>query len=113
FTRRRLDVGRRVLERSTAEVHVRRGRTEPEAAHLRSAVADRADQLRRRRPLPRPVLLDAQHRGRLEGQPLHDGNVPGPPCAEVRLQGARAGDEERARHALADGQTLTPYFTLA
>src|SRR6185503_8958749 len=64
-------------------------------------VAHRADQLRRGRTLPGAVLLDAQHRGRFEGQPLHDRNVSGAAGPEVHLQGPWTGDEEGAGHGLA------------
>ena len=51
------------------------------------AIARDPDELRRRRPPAGPVVRRAQHRDRLEGQPLHDRNLPGTPAAEVRVQG--------------------------
>ena len=53
--------------------------------------------VRRRRPPAGPVLRRAQHRDRLEGQPLHDRNLRGQAPPEVRVQGPRAGDQARTR----------------
>ena len=69
---------------------------------LRSAVAHRAHQLRRRRTAARSVLRGPQHRGRLEGQSLHDRNVSRPAAAEVRVQGPRTGDQAEPGHRVAD-----------
>ena len=56
----------------------------PAARHARGA-----DQLRRRRTAAGTVLRAAQHRGGLEGQSLHDGDLRGKAGAAVRLQGLR------------------------
>ena len=103
LARRRLDVGHRVLEGSAAEVHLPRRRratrrsTSSTASRCRSLTSfgDGGRQ-------PGPVLRGAQHRDRLEGQPLHDGNLPGPPRAEVRRQGSRAGAAQGHGRRLAD-----------
>src|SRR5262249_31181444 len=58
-------------------------------------------QLRRRRPSARAVLCCPQHRDRLEGEHLHDGNLRGASAAEVRLQGNRSSSEGAGR-GLAD-----------
>ena len=82
---RRIHMGRGLLERPRAEVSVCGRRPQSARPHLRSQVDDGADQLRNRWPLPRPVLLVAQHRGRFERQYLYDRNVSGPPRAEVHV----------------------------
>ena len=95
--RRRLGVGHRVLEGSAAEVPVPRGRQEREGLHHAARHARDPHELRRRRPSAGTVLRRAQHRDRLEGQPLHDGDLPGPPAAEVRVQGRAEGAQGPGR----------------
>ena len=53
---------------------------------------------------PAQCYSHAQHRDRLEGQPLHDRNLSGAPRAAVHLQRNRTGAREAARRALARGQ---------
>jgi hypothetical protein len=67
-----------------------------ERPHLRhrSAVARAAHQLRRGRTPAGDVHGRAQHRGRLEGQHLHDRDVHRKAPAEVRLQGMVALDKK-------------------
>ena len=106
---RRLGVGHRLLEGRGAEVLLSRRRRQREDPRLRSPVADRAHQLRRRRPPARPVLRGAQHRHRLEGQRLHDRDVSRPAFAKVCLQGSRPRDQAQPGHGVADedGHSLT------
>ena len=75
---------RRIRSRSTSSW--------PTAPTSKIHVFDRetmtSSQLRRRRPPARPVLRRPQHRDRLEGQHLHDGNLRGQARAEVPEQRA-------------------------
>ena len=111
LARRRVGVGRRLLEGSAAEVHLscRTAATRRSGSSIAQSLQE-VLQLRRGRPLPGPVLLDAQHRDRLEGQPLHDGNLPGPSRAEVRLQGHRHGAAQGHGRRLADVDQPTERF---
>ena len=70
-------------------------------SRLRPQDDDRALQLRLRRPPAGHVPRRAQHRRRLEGQHLHDGNLHRQAPAEVRLQGPRRGAEEQQGSGLA------------
>ena len=73
---------------------------------VRPRIAHRADRVRRRRAPARPVLRGPQHRRRLEGQPLHDGNLRGQARAAVHQQGRRARDDGKPGHALAEGDQI-------
>ena len=70
-----------------AEVPLHGRRRERARSRVRPRVDDRALQLRLRRPPARHVPGRAQHRHRLEGQHLHDGNLHRQAPAEVRAQG--------------------------
>src|SRR5437879_5336903 len=98
---RRLGLGRRLLARSAAALPLHGRRPQPESAHHRARDAGGADQLRRRRPPARPVLRRAQHRHRLERQPLHDRDLRGQAPAEIRLQRRRPGAPRQPGRALA------------
>ena len=100
--RRRIGVGHRVLEGPGAEVFLSGRRRQREDSRLRSCLADRAHQLRRRRPSAGAVLRRAQHRHRLEGQRLHDRDVPRTAFAKVCLQGSRTRDQAQSGHGMAD-----------
>ena len=82
-------------------IPLRRRRPQSEGAHLRSPVDGGAHQLRQGRPLPWRVVFTAQHRDRLEGQPLYGGDVSGAPPAALPLQRARARAREAAGRSVA------------
>ena len=94
---RRIGVGRRVLEGSAADLHLHGRRTEPAGSRHPARHARGADGVRRRRALSRAVLRRPQHRDRLEGQPVHDGNLRRQAPAEVRLPGRRRRAEVPGR----------------
>ena len=100
--RRRLGVGHRLLEGCAAEVLLPGRRRQRQDPRVRPRIAHRAHGVRRRRAPARPVLRGPQHRGRLEGQPLHDGNLRGQARAAVPEQRGRAGDDGQPGHALAE-----------
>ena len=97
-------MGRRVLARSRAEVHVRGGRQEHEGLRDGPAEPRGADQLRRWRPAAGAVLRGPQHRHRLAGQHLHDRDLRREARPEIRLQGNGTRDRNASGSSLADGE---------
>ena len=91
-----------------AAVHLRERWRQRKGPHRRSRDAHSPDELRRRRAAARTVLRRAQHRHRLQGQPVHDRDVRRQTPAEIRLQGARTDHACAAGHPVASqAQVIT------
>ncbi len=63
--------------------------------------------LRQRRASARRMVRAAQHRDRLQGQHLYDGDLSRPARAEVHLQGHRGRDRAERRRAVAGRQEVS------
>src|SRR5439155_2930186 len=86
YAGRRGGVGYRVLEGRGAEIHLPGRRPEREGVCAGPADVAGADKFRRRRTSARAVFRNAQHRGGLEGEHLHHGNVRRETGSAVSLQ---------------------------
>src|ERR1700674_1566300 len=95
-------MGHRVLEGSSAEVHLFGGWRERPRPHPLARYARSADHIRRRGTPARRVLRPAQHRYGLERQHLCDRDVSRAARAKVRLQRPWAGHQRRSRCPVAD-----------
>ncbi len=85
---RRLRLGRGAVERSSADVPVRRRRRELAHPHPAAGYARHPDGVRRGRPPAGPVARRAQHRDRFAGQHLYDRDLRRKAHPEVHLSRA-------------------------
>ncbi len=83
-------------------MHLRRRREERTGLCRRTDIAHAVDELRRWGTPPRTARRRPQHCHGLEGQHLHDRQLPREASAEIRLQGQRRGPGQAGRSLAED-----------